>query len=213
MMRPLSKKSQPGAPQAVAVSASTRFLPPIIGVARRILEGDRRIRKGDYAGWRPELYGKSLTGSTVGIIEMGKIGRALARRLRSFDAEVIYADLRRMDVDEERTLWARRGSLEELLAKSDFVVLLVHLKEDTLHLIDAKALCKMKPGACLVNVGRGSIVDNRQPRRRSPRPTSPLTRPTSSRWRTGRARTCQGRYLPSCWSIRARSSPRISARP
>jgi len=131
----------------------------LIGVARRILEGDRRIRKGGYAGRRPALYGKSLTGSTVGIIGMGKIGRALARRLRSFDAEVIYADPRRMDVDEERTLWARRGSLEELLAKSDFVVLLVHLKEDTLHLIDAKALCKMKPGACLVNVGRGSIVD------------------------------------------------------
>ena len=131
----------------------------MIGLARRISEGDHRIRKGGYAGWRPELYGKGLADSTVGMVGMGKIGRALSKLLSPFGARILYTDPRRMDPDEERALGARRVTLEELLIESDFVVLLIHLKEDTLHMIGADALSRMKPGGFLVNVGRGSAVD------------------------------------------------------
>lgn len=133
----------------------------MIGIARNIPEGDNRIKRGNYAGWRPELYGKGLAGSTVGIVGMGQIGRALTRRLRPFDTQILYADPHRMDAGEEKALGARRVSLEELLAQSDFVLPLIHLNEDTLHLIGAEALSKAKPGAFLVNVGRGSVVDER----------------------------------------------------
>lgn len=133
----------------------------LIGVARRIYEGNHRIREGGYAGWRPQLYGKGLTGSIVGIVGMGKIGRTFARLLSPFGVRMLYADPRRMDTGEEKALGVRRVALEGLLAESDFVVLLVHLKEDTLHLFGADALSKMKPGSFLVNVGRGSVVDER----------------------------------------------------
>lgn len=132
----------------------------LIGVARRVVEGDRRVR-GGHNGWRPELYGKGLYGSTVGLIGMGKIGRVLARFLGPFEARILYADSRRLDPDEEHALGAKPVALEELLAESDFLVPLVHLKEDTLHLIGYEALSKTKPGAFLVNVSRGSVVDER----------------------------------------------------
>lgn len=131
----------------------------LIGIARHLSEGDRRIKSGAYAGWRPELYGKGLSGSTVGIIGMGKIGRTLAQRLRPFGVRILYTDPCRMDSGEERKLAAHRTSLDELLALSDFVLPLIHLKEDTLHLIGADALSKMKLGSFLINVGRGSVVD------------------------------------------------------
>lgn len=131
----------------------------MVGIARHMPEGDRQIKNGTYAGWRPELYGKSLSGSTVGIIGMGKIGRALALRLRPFDTRVLYADPQAMDVDEEQRFVVRRVSLDDLLTQSDFVLPLVHLKEDTLHLIGNDALSRIKPGAFLINVGRGSVVD------------------------------------------------------
>jgi phosphonate dehydrogenase len=131
----------------------------LIGIARRVPEGDRRIKSGSHAGWRPELYGKGLAGSTVGIIGMGKVGRTLARMLRSFNARILYADPCKLDAEEEQALGARRAPLDELLPQSDFVVPLVHLKEGTLHLIGVDALSKAKPGSFLINVGRGSVVD------------------------------------------------------
>lgn len=133
----------------------------MMGIARHVSEGDRRIKSGTYTGWRPELYGKGLSGSTVGIIGMGKIGRALALRLRPFDTRILYADPQAMDSDDERTFAVRRVSMKELLTQSDYVLPLVHLKEDTLHLIGDDALSRIRPGGFLINVGRGSLVDER----------------------------------------------------
>lgn len=133
----------------------------LIGIARRVSEGDRRLRNGNYAGWRPELYGTGLSGSTVGIIGMGKIGRVMGRLLGPFGVRILYADPHRMDADEERKLSARYVSLDKLLAESDFLLPLVHLKEDTMGLIGPITLSKMKPGSFIVNVGRGSVVDER----------------------------------------------------
>ena len=118
-------------------------------LSRKILAGDRLIRSGAFQGWRPILYGTGLTGSTVGLIGFGAVGQALARMLQGFSCRVQYHDP------------AVDGSmpLETLLASSDFVVPLLPLNPQTFHMLGRAALIKMKPGAYLINVSRGSIVD------------------------------------------------------
>jgi phosphonate dehydrogenase len=120
----------------------------LLALSRRLVAGDARVRAG-FRGWRPVLYGETLTGRRVGILGFGHLGRAVARRLVGFEVEVRHHD---PDV---------RGGvpLDELLDWSDHLVLAAPLTPGTLHLIDAKALARMRRGACLVNVGRGSVVD------------------------------------------------------
>lgn len=131
----------------------------MLGVARHIRAGDDYVRAGWFKGWRPILYGAGLTHSTVGIIGMGKVGHALAQRLRGFEVRVLYDDPYPLAADLARTLNASRVERAELLARSDFVLPLVPLTGATRGMIDAAALARMQPHAILVNVGRGSVVD------------------------------------------------------
>jgi phosphonate dehydrogenase len=131
----------------------------LLGVARNLAEGDRLVRSGGFAGWRPVLYGTGLTGSTVGLVGMGAIGQAIARRLAGFEATLLYADPRPLPPEQEARWGLRRVELPELLSASDFVVLATPLTPATRHLIDRTALALCKPGAYVVNVGRGSVVD------------------------------------------------------
>ena len=133
----------------------------LLGLSRNLLAGDRFVRSGEFAGWRPQLYGPGLTGKTLGIVGMGGVGQALAQRLLGFDLKVVYADPRRLPQDEEKALRLIRVSLKELLKKSDFVVLAVPLNSSTLHLIDADTLAIMKPGSILINPCRGSVVNEK----------------------------------------------------
>jgi phosphonate dehydrogenase len=128
-----------------------------LALRRRVVEGDAWVRAGRHAGWRPRLYGSGLAGATVGIVGMGRIGRAVATRLAGFDVTLVYSDP--VESPVATRLGARRVALPELLAGSDVVVPLVPLTRDTRHLIDAEALGRMRRGACVVNVARGSIVD------------------------------------------------------
>jgi len=128
----------------------------VLGLARNVLPGDHRVRSGQFQGWRPLLYGKGLHGSTVGIIGLGQVGRALARMLNAFDCRVLYYDAGPIN---ETGLQAEPVSLNQLLALSDFVLPLVPLTRDTFHLFSAATLAQMKPGAFLINVCRGSVVD------------------------------------------------------
>lgn len=131
----------------------------ILAVMRRVAEGDAYVRGGRFTGWRPVLYGTSLERATVGIIGMGRLGRAVARRVRAFDARVVYVDPELLPGTCEGELEARRVSLPELLAASDVVVPLVPLTESTYHLLGAEALAQLQPGAFVINAGRGSVVD------------------------------------------------------
>jgi phosphonate dehydrogenase len=131
----------------------------VIGLARNIAEGDRLVRRGVFAGWRPVLYGKGCAGRTAGIVGMGAVGRAIAARLSALDMRLLYCDPVPVRPAMERRLRMARVDLDRLLESSDFVVLAVPLTPQTLHLIDEQRLARMKPGACLVNVGRGSVVD------------------------------------------------------
>ncbi len=120
---------------------------------RRIVENDRLLRAG---GWERGggLTGTELTGSTVGIIGLGSIGAAVARRLAGFDVTVLG-----YDVAETELAGARRVELDELLRDSDVVTLHVPLGNRTRHLIGVRELALMRPGAILVNVSRGGVVD------------------------------------------------------
>jgi phosphonate dehydrogenase len=121
----------------------------MLGLSRNVLSGDRLIRSSEFQGWRPLLYGTGLTGSTVGIIGYGAVGRSLAAKLKGFSCRVQYYD---PSADESTPL-------DVLLASSDFVLPLLPLTSDTLHLLDGPALAQMKPGSYLINVSRGSVVD------------------------------------------------------
>lgn len=128
----------------------------LIGVTRNVLAGDRRMRSGGFRGWRPILYGSRLQDKTLGIIGMGAVGAAIARRATGFGMNVTYADPRRRTTQSDAP--ATRLTLTELLAGSDVVMPLVHLNDSTRHLLDAEAIGRMRPDAIIVNVGRGSVV-------------------------------------------------------
>jgi phosphonate dehydrogenase len=129
----------------------------MIALARNLVAGDRLVRGGGFAGWRPILYGTGLKGAVVGIVGMGAVGCAVAERLRGFGPHLVYSDPR--DVTAAAALGAERVPLATLLAAGDFVVLALPLAADTAQLIDRAALQRMKPGALLINPARGSLVD------------------------------------------------------
>ena len=131
----------------------------LIGIARHVMAGDRFIRSGAFEAWRPSLYGMGLSGRTVGVVGMGKVGQAIAQRLRGFDAELIYADTQALDPVTAASLQLTHAGFEELICRSDYTIIATPLNSETLHLIDAGAIRMMKPGAILVNPGRGSVVD------------------------------------------------------
>ncbi len=131
----------------------------LLATARRLGEAERYLRAGKYRGWTPFLFtGRDVHHATLGIVGMGRIGRAVARRARGFSMRILYNDARRND-DAERELDATFVTFDELLAGSDVVSLHVPLLPETRHLIDARALRKMKRTAILINSSRGPVVD------------------------------------------------------
>lgn len=145
-------------PDMLTVPTAELAIGLTIGVIRHVGAADREVRS-HFAGWRPHFYGLGLAGATTGIIGMGRIGQAVAARLRPFGTRVLYHDLRALPSGAERELAAERVSLGELLAASDVVLALLPLTRQTHHLLGQRALAAMRPGAFLVNVGRGSVVD------------------------------------------------------
>jgi lactate dehydrogenase-like 2-hydroxyacid dehydrogenase len=131
-------------------------------VLRRAGEGERHLRAGAWTGWRPtHMLGTRLTGKTLGIVGMGRIGRAVARRASAgFAMPVLYHNRRRLSLDEERAVGATwRPSVDELLAESDVLSLHCPSTAETRGLIDADRLARMRPGAVLINTARGDVVD------------------------------------------------------
>ena len=131
----------------------------MIALGRNLLPGDRYVRSGEFAGWRPRFYGTGLAGSTIGIIGMGAVGRAVSQRISGFRARLVYADRRGLSAVEEDEMGLQHLPINDLLKVSDFVVLALHLTAETLHFLNAETIGQMKPGAFLINPGRGSLVD------------------------------------------------------
>ncbi|MDZ7801571.1 MAG: D-glycerate dehydrogenase [Trueperaceae bacterium] len=131
----------------------------LLAVARRVVEGHRLASSDRWTGWQPlQLLGTSLHGRTFGVIGLGRIGEATARRARAFGMEIVYAG--RSDAPRaEDVLGARRLEIDALLGASDVVSLHCPLTDDTRHMIDGAALARMKRSAILINTARGEIVD------------------------------------------------------
>jgi glyoxylate reductase len=127
----------------------------ILAARRQVVEGDRFVRSGGWSGsWSEGSLAEEVTGSTLGIVGLGRIGSAVARRARGFDMRVLYTRRLRAgsDLGEFR-------ELDALFAESDIVTIHAPLTDETAGLVDARRLALLRDGACLVNTARGEIVD------------------------------------------------------
>jgi glyoxylate reductase len=148
-------------PPIVTEATADMHFALLLAVARRVVEGDRLVRDGVFPGAQSmHLMGAGVWGKTIGLIGGGgRIGRAVARRARGFSMRTLYWGPRRIPEVDERELDLVYVSLNRLLAESDFVSVHAPLKAETVHLIGARELALMKPGAFLVNTARGPVVD------------------------------------------------------
>lgn len=142
----------------VSTAESTTGL--IIALMHRIAEGDHLMRTTGFNGWAPLFFlGHELQGKTLGIIGLGQIGQAVAKRMHAFDMPILYTQHHRLPVSREVELGAKFVSQAELLEKSDIVTLHLPLNNHTQHLLGAKEFAQMKSTAVLINAARGPIID------------------------------------------------------
>ena len=132
----------------------------LLGVARRVREGERLLRAGEFHGWRSDmLLGSDLHGRTFGLIDMGRIGAATARRARGFGMQIRYTNRKPVAPALAAELGAEFVSLDELLRTADVLSVHCPLTPETHHLLNAERLAQLKPSAILINTARGPVVD------------------------------------------------------
>ena len=133
----------------------------MLAVPRRLVEGDRLVRSGAWQGWSPTfMVGRRLTGRRLGIVGMGRIGQAVARRALGFGMRVQYHNRRRLPVEVEQSLQATwREDLDRMLAETDVLSINCPYTSETRHLLDERRLELLPPDAIVVNTARGEIID------------------------------------------------------
>jgi glyoxylate reductase len=134
----------------------------ILATARRVVEGDKKTRQGEFRFWAPfHFLGREVTGKTLGIIGLGRIGKAVARRAAGFEMKILYNNRTRLNASEEKSLGVTYVNMDTIIKTSDFISLHVPLTDETHHLINQQTLARMKPGAYLINTSRGPVVDEK----------------------------------------------------
>jgi glyoxylate reductase len=134
----------------------------LLAVARRVVEGDRALRAGVFPGSQSTHFvGGDVNGKTLGIVGLGSIGEAVARRARGFGMRILYTKRHRLDETREAALGVEYRNLDDLLKEADFVSINAALSPETIHLIGDRELSLMRPSAYLVNTARGPIVDEK----------------------------------------------------
>ena len=142
-------------PGVLSAATADLTLALILAVRRRVVEGDARVRRGEWRGsWADGFLAEELTGSTLGIIGLGRIGQAVARRAQGFELRVLYAQRTRAQTD-----LGEFRELDELLTESDLVTIHAPLTPETRGLLDGRRLALLRDGAAVVNTARGEIVD------------------------------------------------------
>ncbi len=132
----------------------------LLAAARRVVEGDGALRRGVFPGSQSHHFaGAAVHGKTLGIVGLGRIGRAVVRRARGFDMTILYTKRSRLSESEERDLGVAYAALDDLLQRSDFVSVNAAFTPETHHLIGKRELSLMKPTAFLINTARGPILD------------------------------------------------------
>ena len=155
--RGLSVGYTPGTTDAATADLTMALM---LAAARNLVIGDHYARGPDFLGFDPgHMLGRDVFGATLGIVGMGRIGTAVAKRARGFDMQILYHN-RRRDEAAEKALSAAYSELDTLLAKSDFVSINVPLSDETRNLIGERELRRMRPDAYLINTARGGVVDH-----------------------------------------------------
>ena len=132
----------------------------ILAITRRLAEGERLLRRGEWKGWAFDfMLGSELRGKQLGLIGLGRIGRAVAARAATFGMRVAYTSRRGVDGTVTNSGPAEMMSFDRLLITSDVISLHVPLTQETRHLIDKRALARMKRSGFLINTSRGPVVD------------------------------------------------------
>ncbi|RXK19021.1 2-hydroxyacid dehydrogenase family protein [Macrococcus sp. DPC7161] len=145
-------------PKASTNATADLTMAILLASARRVVEGDKLCRTTGFDGWAPLFFrGREVSGKTIGIIGLGEIGQAVARRAKGFDMEILYTGPNR-HVDREEATGAKYVSLETLLKESDFITINAAYKPSMAHMIDKEQLEMMKPTAYLINASRGPVV-------------------------------------------------------
>lgn len=144
------------------ISTAELTMALILGIARRVVEGDKIMRAGEFTGWSP-LYqlGTELSGKTLGIIGLGNIGKAVAKRAKAFDMNIIYCNRSQLSPEIESELGLTHVSQDELIETSDFISLHLNYSANLHHLFNKEAFKRMKSTAYLINAARGPLIDEK----------------------------------------------------
>jgi len=150
-------------PSVLTTDTADMTMALILAIPRKLREGHEEMQSGTWKGWSPsEMIGMRITGKKLGILGMGRIGQAIAKRAKAFDLDINYHNRRRLHKNIEKSLSATYWEdLEEMLATVDILVVSASLNQSSLYLLNSKYLGKMKPTAYLVNISRGEIIDQR----------------------------------------------------
>ena len=146
-------------PDLLTVPTAELAIALTLGLCRNLLSGDDRVRTGRFDGWRAELYGSGLQNAIVGIAGLGRVGLAIAERLQGFGARLLGFDERPISQDVLAGRGISQVAWDKLIEESEIVILALPLNARTFHLVGADALRRMQRGTRLVNIGRGSVVD------------------------------------------------------
>ena len=150
-------------PSVLTTDTADMTMALILAIPRKLREGHEEMQSGTWKGWSPSaMIGMRITGKKLGILGMGRIGQAIAKRAKAFDLDINYHNRRRLHENIEKSLSATYWEdLEEMLATVDILVISASLNQSSLYLLNSKYLGKMKPTAYLVNISRGEIIDQR----------------------------------------------------
>ena len=150
-------------PSVLTTDTADMTMALILAIPRKLREGHEEMQSGNWKGWSPSaMIGMRITGKKLGILGMGRIGQAIAKRAKAFDLNINYHNRRRLHENIEKSLSATYWeNLEEMLSAVDILVVSASLNPSSLYLLDAKCLGKMKPSAYLVNISRGEIIDQK----------------------------------------------------
>lgn len=148
-------------PGVLTESVADYSIALMLATCRRMTEGERQLRAGGWHGSHlKHMLGRDVHHATLGIVGFGRIGQAIAKRARAFDMKILYHSRSRAAMEAERSAQATYVSKDELLAQADIVLLILPYTPQTHHFIGARELAQMKPGAVLLNMARGGIVDD-----------------------------------------------------
>ncbi len=150
-------------PSVLTTDTADMTMALILAIPRKLREGHEEMQSGNWKGWSPSaMIGMRITGKKLGILGMGRIGQAIAKRAIAFDLDINYHNRRRLHENIEKSLSAKYWeNLEEMLAAVDILVVSASLNPSSLYLLNAKCLGKMKHSAYIVNISRGEIIDQK----------------------------------------------------